>query len=395
VPLGAVGRMGDGFTRGREPAARGPRLRGMDTISLARGVPAPECLPVEDLAECARAVLERDGYRVLSYGPAGGYEPLRERLAERHGVDVGRVLVTNGSLQAFALLVKLLLGGSDDRALVEGPTYDRSLRILADAGAQVTTVPFGDDGLDLDALTREIDTEPTPAFLYTIPTFQNPSGRTQPLRVRQQLVALARERGLLLVEDDPYALVRFEGEPLPTLFELAGGEGVVHASSFSKVVSPGLRVGYLVSPPKLGGALQELATRTYLAPGFLPQAIVWQYLERGLFEPNLERIRGLLRARRDAMLAALGRACPPGASWSRPAGGYFVWLDFPEGVDAAAVLARGEGAGVTFVKGADFYPAGAGGESSARLAYSFVSPDEIVEGVDRLGTALAAEEVSV
>jgi 2-aminoadipate transaminase len=387
--------MGGGFTRSREPAARGPRLRGMDMISLARGVPAPECLPVEELAECARAVLERDGHRVLSYGPAGGYEPLRERLAERHGVDVGRVLVTNGSLQAFALLVKLLLGGADGRVLVEGPTYDRSLRILADAGAQVTTVPFGDDGLDLDALTREIDTEPTPAFLYTIPTFQNPSGRTQPLRVRQQLVALARERGLLLVEDDPYALVRFEGEPLPTLFELAGGEGVVHASSFSKVVSPGLRVGYVVSPPKLAGALQELATRTYLAPGFLPQAIVWQYLERGLFEPNLERIRGLLRARRDAMLAALARASPPGASWSRPGGGYFVWLDFPEGVDAAAVLARGEEAGVTFVKGADFYPAGAGGESSARLAYSFVSPDEIVEGVDRLGTALAAEEVSV
>jgi 2-aminoadipate transaminase len=387
--------MGGGFTRSREPAARGPRLRGMDMISLARGVPAPECLPVEELAECARAVLERDGHRVLSYGPAGGYEPLRERLAERHGVDVGRVLVTNGSLQAFALLVKLLLGGADGRVLVEGPTYDRSLRILADAGAQVTTVPFGDDGLDLDALTRKIDTEPTPAFLYTIPTFQNPSGRTQPLRVRQQLVALARERGLLLVEDDPYALVRFEGEPLPTLFELAGGEGVVHASSFSKVVSPGLRVGYVVSPPKLAGALQELATRTYLAPGFLPQAIVWQYLERGLFEPNLERIRGLLRARRDAMLAALARASPPGASWSRPGGGYFVWLDFPEGVDAAAVLARGEEAGVTFVKGADFYPAGAGGESSARLAYSFVSPDEIVEGVDRLGTALAAEEVSV
>jgi 2-aminoadipate transaminase len=367
----------------------------MDMISLARGVPAPECLPVEDLAECARAVLERDGHRVLSYGPAGGYEPLRERLAERHGVDVGRVLVTNGSLQAFALLVKHLLSGADGRVLVEGPTYDRSLRILADAGARVTTVPFGDDGLDLDALTREIDTEPAPAFLYTIPTFQNPSGRTQPLHVRQRLVALARERDLLLVEDDPYALVRFEGEPLPSLFELAGGEGVVHASSFSKVVSPGLRVGYVVSPPKLAHALQELATRTYLAPGFLPQAIVWEYLERGLFEPNLERIRGLLRARRDAMLAALARACPPGASWSRPAGGYFVWLDFPEGTDAAAVLARGEEAGVTFVKGADFYPGGAGGESSARLAFSFVSPDEILEGVDRLGTALAGEEVSV
>jgi 2-aminoadipate transaminase len=367
----------------------------MDTISLARGVPAPECLPVEDLADCARAVLERDGHRVLSYGPAGGYEPLRELLGERHGVDAGRVLVTNGSLQAFALVVKLLLGDGDRRVLVEGPTYDRSLRILADAGAEVTAVPFGDDGLDLDALAREIDKEPAPAFLYTIPTFQNPSGRTQPLHVRRRLVALARERGVLIVEDDPYALVRFEGEPLPSLFELAGGEGVIYASSFSKVVSPGLRVGYVVSPPKVGGALQELATRTYLAPVFLPQAIVWEYLERGLFEPNLDRIRGLLRARRDAMLAALARACPPGASWSRPEGGYFVWLDLPDGVDAGAVLARGEEAGVTFVAGADFYSGGRGGQSSARLAYSFVSPDEIVEGIDRLGAALAGEEVSV
>jgi 2-aminoadipate transaminase len=363
-------------------------------ISLARGVPAPECLPVDDLAECARVVLERDGRRLLNYGPAGGYEPLRERLGERHGVDPGRVLVTNGSLQAFALLVKLLLDGADRRVLVEGPTYDRPLKILADARADVTPVPFGEEGLDLDALERKLDAEPPPAFLYTIPTFQNPSGRTQPLGVRRSLVALARERGLLLVEDDPYALVRFEGEPLPSLFELAGGEGVVYTSSFSKVVSPGLRVGYVVSPPVLAGALEQLATRTYLAPVFLPQAIVWEYLERGLFEPNLERIRGLLRVRRDAMLAALAEACPPGARWSRPEGGYFIWLELPDGVDAAAVLARSEEAGVTFVAGTDFYPSGGAGESSARLAYSFVSPREIAEGVRRLGAALTGEKVS-
>jgi 2-aminoadipate transaminase len=371
-----------------------PRLRGVEMISLARGVPAPECLPVDDLAGCARAVFERDGRRVLNYGPAAGYEPLRERLGERHGVDAGRLLVTNGSLQAFALLAKLLLEGTDRRVLVEGPTYDRSLKLLADAGADVTTIRFGEDGLDLDALERKLDTEPPPAFLYTIPTFQNPSGRTQPLPVRRRLVALARERGLLLVEDDPYALVRFEGEPLPSLFELARGEGVIYTSSFSKVVSPGLRVGYVVSPPALAGALQELATRTYLAPVFLPQAIVCEYLERGLFEPNLERIRGLLLVRRDAMLAALAESSPPGARWSRPEGGYFVWLELPDGVDLAAVLARSEQAGVTFVRGTDFYPPGGGGETSVRLAYSFVSPDEIAQAVHRLGAVLAAEKVS-
>jgi 2-aminoadipate transaminase len=388
VPLGVFG----GAAGGR---GRGPYTPGMKTISFARGVPAPECLPVDDLAECARAVLQRDGRRVLNYGPAGGYEPLRERLGERHGVDAGRVLVSNGSLEAFTLLARLLLDRADaPRVLVEGPTYDRPLRILADLGADVTPIPFGDEGLDLDALEQALDSAPPPAFLYSIPTFQNPSGRTQPLDVRRRLVELSREHELLVLEDDPYALVRFEGEPVPSLFELAEGEGVVYTSSFSKVASPGLRVGYVVASTQLAGRLEELATRTYLAPSFLAQATVWEYLQQELFEPNLERICGLLRLRRDAMLEALANAVPAGGSWSKPEGGYFVWLDLPEGTDAVNLLARSEEAGVTFVKGSDFYPRGAGGDGAARLAYSFVSPDEIAEGIARLGMLLAGEKVS-
>jgi 2-aminoadipate transaminase len=366
----------------------------VETISFARGVPAPDCLPVEDLAQCAQAVLERDGRRVLNYGPAGGYEPLREQIAERHGIEPARVLVTNGSLQAFWLLARLLLDVARPRVLVEGPTYDRPLRILADLGAEVTVVPFGDEGLDLDVLERALAAGPTPAFLYTIPTFQNPSGRTQPLPARRRLVEVAREHRLPLLEDDPYALVRFEGEPLPSLFELAEGDGVIYASSFSKVASPGLRVGYVVAPRALAGRLEDIATRTYLAPSFLPQATIAEYLRRGLLEPNLERIRGLLRVRRDTMLGALPSACPPGTRWSNPEGGYFVWLDFPEEVDAGDLLSRGEAAGVTFVKGSDFYPRGARGEHSARLAYSYVSPSEIADGIARLGAALAGERVS-
>ncbi|MDX6509627.1 MAG: 2-aminoadipate transaminase, partial [Gaiellaceae bacterium] len=187
----------------------------METISFARGIPAPECLPVEELADCAKAALERDGKTLLSYGPVGGYAPLREWIAARHGVDPARVLVTNGSLQGFVFLAQQLRGG---RVLVEGPTYDRPLKILASLGVEVVPLAMDDEGLDPDALERELGADPKPAFLYTIPTFQNPSGRTLSTERRRRLVQLAREHELLVLEDDPYGLVRYEGEAPPSLF---------------------------------------------------------------------------------------------------------------------------------------------------------------------------------
>jgi 2-aminoadipate transaminase len=360
------------------------------TISFARGVPAPECLPVAELADCARAALERDGHTALSYGNPAGYPPLRGWLADRHGVEPDRVLITNGSLQGLLFLSEHLLAEGERRVLVEAPTYDRPLRILARLGADVVEVRLDDDGLDVDALERELDSAPDPAFLYTIPTFQNPSGRTLSVDRRRRLVELARERALLVVEDDPYGLVRFEGEPPPTLLELDGGECVVYSSSFSKTVAPGVRVGYLVLPPGLEPAIEALAVSTYVTPTLLAQATVWEFVRRGRFEPNLERVRGLLRQRRDAMLAALEATFPDDARWTRPAGGYFVWLDLPAGTDAAELLDRATAAGVTFVKGADFFPEERGGGSAARLAFSFASPAEIEEGIRRLAAALAA-----
>lgn len=356
----------------------------MDTISFARGIPASECIPVDELADCAREVVERDGATVLSYGPVGGYGPLREWIGERHGVDPARVLVTNGSLQGMVFLAEHFAGR---RVIVESPTYDRPLKILAGRGVEVTAVAMDDDGLDPDSLERALQSGEKPAFVYTIPTFQNPSGRTLTPDRRVRLVELAHEHDLLVLEDDPYGLVRYEGESSPTLFELDGGRNVMYSSSFSKTIAPGLRVGYFVLPEPLEQELEALAVSTYITPVLLGQATVFEFLRRGRLEPNLERVSSLLGVRRDAMLEALERELPF-ARWSHPQGGYFIWLELPEQTDAGVLLERAVEAGVTFVKGADF----GGVPNTARLAFSFVTPDEIHEGVRRLA-ALVAQPV--
>jgi len=346
----------------------------VETISLARGIPAPECIPVDELAACAREAVERDGATVLSYGPVGGYGPLREWIAARHGVDAKRVLVTNGSLQGIAFLADRFAGR---RVLVELPTYDRPLKLLAARGVDVTPIAMDDEGLDPDSLESALRSGERPAFLYTIPTFQNPSGRTLTTERRRRLVELAHDHDLLVLEDDPYGLVRYEGEAPPTLFELEGGERVVYSSSFSKTVAPGLRVGYFVLPEGLAAELEALAVSTYITPVLLGQATVFEFLRRGNFDANLDRVRSLLRVRRDAMLEALEQELPA-ASWSRPEGGYFIWLELAQDIGAAE--------GVTFVPGTDFGAA----KNTARLAFSYVSPDEIREGVRRLAAAVGA-----
>ncbi len=355
-------------------------------ISFARGAPAPECLPVAELADCARAAVERDGTTILSYGTGGGYQPLRQWIAERHGVDAGRVLLTNGSLQGFVFLVEHLLAQGKTRILVEAPTYDRPLLILRKLGAEIVPIPLDDQGLDPDALESALAEGPEPALLYTIPTFQNPSGHTLSTERRQRVAEIAADRNLLVLEDDPYGLVRFEGQPEPSLFSLDRAGVVAYSSSFSKTIAPGLRVGYFVLPEALERSLEAAASSTYISPAMLSQATVHEFVSRGLFESNIERSSGLLKQRRDAMLAALDSNFPAEASWSRPQGGYFLWLELPEGARAERLLAAAEREDVVFVKGSDF----GGAENTVRLAFSFASPDEIGTGIERLAALLPA-----
>ena len=359
----------------------------MTAIPFTRGVPSADMLPVADLEQAATTALREDGAGALAYKP-GGYPPLREWIGARHGVDASRILLVNGSLQGVAFLAQHLFLGRGGTAVVEDPTYDRTLISLRTFGAGIAPVPLTPDGIDVDALERTLSSHDDIRLLYVIPTFQNPAGVSLPEDGRRRVVELARGRDVLVVEDDPYGLLRFEGKPAPTLHEIDGGDNVIYSSSFTKTVAPGIRTGYLVLPERLAPALAKLSENTYIAPNTFAEATLNAYCRAGRFEPNVERATAALKERRDAMEAALREHFPQGATWTTPQGGYFYWIDLPDAIDAAALLPDASERGVPYVSGADFC-AGGGGRSSLRLAFSAVPPEQISEGVARLGALLS------
>jgi DNA-binding transcriptional MocR family regulator len=356
----------------------------MSLISFARGIPGPDLLPIDEFGDCAKAALARDGATALNYGPPLGYLPLRQWIADRHDVDVERVMITNGSLQAFNFIARHHVQAAA-KVFVEAPCYDRSLQILRRLGADVESIPLADDGLDLGALEAALGATGGKSLIYTIPTFQNPSGRTLSEPNRHRLIELAAANGATILEDDPYGLLRFAGEGLPRLFELAGGdEAVMFMSSFSKTVAPGIRVGYALLPEELMGEMQTFVFENYVSPVMFVEATLHEFVSRGRFDPNVEAIQEALHARRDAMIAALAREMPEGTSWNEPDGGYFLWVDLPDGLSAESLLAQADEVGVAFIKGPDFFFHG-GGQSALRLAFSYERPEAIDEGITRLG----------
>lgn len=361
----------------------------MDLIAFARGVPAPEMLPVDELRAAAARAFEHDPVKVLSYGTGAGWEPLRARLAERHGVEPARVVVTTGSLQGFSILAQVLARraaaeGRRARVVVENPTYDRPLLLLERLGIEVVPVPLDADGIDPEALEAELAKGADLAYL--IPTYQNPAGATLTRDRRMAVLEAARRHQVLVLEDDPYGLLHFEEPAPPTLFEQRGDAPVAFSGSFSKTIAPGLRVGWLVLPIDLAGEVATLANDTYISASFLGQATVDEFLAAGAFDANVERARALLRERRDRIVAAL-EADLPGASFTSPQGGYFIWIRLPNGLDASVVTTEAATHGVTFVPGASF---GAGNEQYARLAFSSPKLEQIELGVRRLADACAA-----
>jgi 2-aminoadipate transaminase len=349
----------------------------METISFARGAPAPDLLPLEELADCAEAVLTREGKTILSYGAGAGYTPLRELIGEWFGVHPGRVLLTNGGLQGLDLLARRARGNN---LVCEWPTYDRAYKLFLTAGAAIHVATVDDHGVDPDSVEVAMVGQMNTAFIYVIPTFQNPTGTTLTAERRQKLAQFSDRRNVLIVEDDPYSLVRFEGEPLPALFDYTGKTSV-YMSSFSKTIAPGLRVGFMILPDKLSDELARAATDTYITPVQLSQAVVCEFIRRGSFEPNLRRVNEQLKERRDAMLAALEKHFA-GATWVKPDGGYFIWLQLPSGASSREILERAQG--VAAVAGPEFTGPG----NCIRLAYSFAAPDEIDAGIERLAAAV-------
>jgi 2-aminoadipate transaminase len=352
-------------------------------ITLARGAPSLDIIAVDALRAAADRALASDPQGAYSYGTAAGYEPLREWIAERQGVEVDRVITTNGSLQADAFLFQHSVR-QGDLVVVEAPTYDRTLLALRTLGAEILAIPLEPDGIDVEALARALEAGARPKLAHIIPNFHNPAGCTLSLEKRRRLVELADRYEFLLFEDDPYVELRFAGESLPTMLSLDGGDRVVYASSFSKTVCPGIRVGYLAGPAPLIAEIRTLATNTYISPSMVAQAIVAEFCASGAIRDSIERVKLALRERRDATCAALDRELPE-ARFVPPEGGYFLWVELPEGSDVDRLEALARERGVVFVKGSDFLLEG--GESSLRLAYSGVSPDQIDEAITRLAAA--------
>jgi DNA-binding transcriptional MocR family regulator len=352
-------------------------------ISFARGAPSLDIVDVDGLRAAADRAFMSDPAGMTAYGTSIGYPPLRAWIAERHGVAPERVLVTNGSMQADAFLFDALVSDGDT-VIVERPTYDRTLLALRARGADVRMVELEPDGIDVAALERVLAAGAEPTLAHIIPNFQNPAGYTLSAPKRERLLELAGKHGFTIFEDDPYVELRFEGERLETMLASDEGETVVYASSFSKTVCPGIRVGYLVGPEAVIAKVAKIATSTYISPSMVSQAIVNEFCRSGALESSIETVKAALRERAGALCGAL-RSELPDARFVEPQGGYFLWVDLPDGSDVNALFTAAAQRGVQFVKGSDFVLDG--GHSSLRLAYSGVTPAEIEEGVRRLAEA--------
>jgi 2-aminoadipate transaminase len=360
-------------------------MRPMGVINFTRGVPANESFPIDEVIAAADTALKTAGVAMLQYGPSLGFQPLREWLAEWQRVKVDCVMTGNGSLQLIEFLCLQMLEPGDV-VFVEAPTYDRTLTILRRHGAKVVGIPLEADGPSIDAIERSLATQ-VPKFFYIIPDFQNPAGTTCSGTKRRHIVDLAARYGFLLVEDAPYRLLRYRGEDEPTLYSLAP-EQTLHMSSFTKLIAPGVRMGFMFGDPRLIAKLAKVAEDTYISPGYVAQGITYEWCRRGLLVPQLERLKRLYAPRLDACLAGLETFMPDTLT-TRPDGGFFISLTLPDGVLTSTLRTQAAARGLNLSDGLGFFPNG-GGERFLRLPFCALSPAEINDGIQRLAESVQA-----
>jgi 2-aminoadipate transaminase len=360
-----------------------------DRIVFTRGVPPAEAFPADELADCFGAAIRDDTAVVLQYGNQPGYGPLRQLLAEEYGVAEDEVMVGNGSLQLQDLVAANLVG-EGMAVYTEQPSYDRAITTFRRRGARVTGIQLEEDGISVERLEAALERE-VPAFLYLVPDFQNPAGATLSLEKRRRIVDLAERYGFYVIEDIPYRKLRYAGEDLPLLREI-GAERVITMSSFSKLLSPGMRVGFMIGPRELVASLTRVGEDTYLSPVLPTQAAVAEYLRRGLLEPNIERLRDLYAPRWKAMSEAV-RSELPGAQAFIPDGGFFVSVILPEEANTENLVSRAAENDLVLTPGGAFFadPDDGGstpGDRFVRLPFCAVAPEQIREGVGRLAALL-------
>jgi DNA-binding transcriptional MocR family regulator len=358
-----------------------------ETIVFTRGVPPPEAFPTEQLAECFDAALHSDTAVVLQYGQQPGYAPLRSLLAEEFGVSEREVMVSGGSLQLQDLVsAQLIKPGAT--VLTEQPSYDRAITTFRRRGARTIGIPLEADGISIERLEAAIARQ-VPAFLYLVPDFQNPAGVTLTLAKRRAIAELASRHGFWVIEDVPYRKLRYRGESVPLLRETDPSR-IITMSSFSKLLSPGIRVGYMVAPAALIEAVTRLAEDTYLSPVLPTQAAVAEYIRRGWLAPNIERLKELYRPRWEAMIGATRRYLS-GVESSAPDGGFFVSVTLPSTANTTNLVTRAKERGLILTPGQPFFAdadqgEAPNGERFVRLPFCAVTPEQIDEGVRRLAS---------
>ena len=372
-----------------------------EVISLAGGLPDTSTFPRDSYAALMGRIAAGELARALQYGPTEGLAIARECIrdvmaAESISVDPDDVIVTTGGQQVLDLVCKILIDPGDV-IVAEGPTYPGAVSAFTSYQARVEQVAVDDNGIDTVLLRErleQLDREGIrPKLLYLIPNFQNPSGVTLSLERRREVVQIARERNLLILEDNPYGLLRYEGEVLPSLRELDGGELVIYLGTFSKILSPGIRLGWVTAPRPVLEKLNLAKQAADLCASSLAQHFVSGYVASGGWPEYMASLRGIYRRRRDTMLEALARELPDGSSWTRPDGGLFVWATLPEYIDTTDLLARALRENFAFVPGRAAWVDGSG-SSSMRLNFSGANEDEIREGIRRLGV-IVAEQVEL